>query len=219
MGYFYSKAAAAGGGMTVTEVLRTAGISNSSTVVTTLASTVNAGTDLVLCVSRYPYTSVTSSSCADSKGNTWSIVDQQAVGDAHMTLLRCRVTTQLVSSDTITITLSGTENSYRARALIAVTGAAGSGQPDVSTKATGTSTSPSAAFTTTVPGVCVGFLDERWTHAYTGSAWTVLGAVHSWGDFDSNYYLYKTTTGASENPAGTLASSANWGIIWVSLKS
>ncbi len=116
-------------------------LSNSSTLTQTIAATVPVGNVLILPVLSQGGT-VTVTSVTDSKGNTWTEQMDQFHGTIMgCSLHYCRVTTQLLATDTITITFSSS-SAAKTSLLEEYTGVKSSGTY-IHTGATGANTSAS----------------------------------------------------------------------------
>lgn len=106
----------------VREVGTAASSSNGTSLVVTCSATSIVGNHLILCaVGSLGVTGVT-----DSKGNTWQVDLVTAASGAFIgSTVSCRITTQLVSSDTITVTFA-TGNTGRAVSVAEYSGLAAS---------------------------------------------------------------------------------------------
>ena len=189
--------------------------SNSTTVAVTVPAAGCAAGN-VLAVRLYNWSSsVTVSSVADTQGNTYAEWVAKISGSDATFLWKSKLTTALVSGNTITATFSAMANCG-----ISVEEFSGlDNTEDGENKATGTSTTPSVALTPTVVGVLVGNLgiQNSVLPSYTedadtdnGDSWHSMTAV-TIGTSTQIKGAYKIPTSAALNTYNpTLGSSSEW---------
>jgi hypothetical protein len=188
---------------------------SSSTSVLTVSATVPVGRRVVVIVGTVSGTQ-TADSMTDSKGNTYTRdVNSLGGSDQRKVIFSSVITTELVSTDTITVTWGSTGFTYRSMAAFALSDA---GTVDVSnsTHQTSTSSPTSAASTTAAQTVAIGMLRTDNTRTYT-TAWQAIGGAHDFGGANRQYYFFEEFASAgSKDPAGSIAASAGMASIsWI----
>lgn len=200
------------------------GFNNATSGGTTLAATVPAGGVAVGQRVLVEFSSNNASTdaqptCADSKGNVYVVDEESVLGAIRTIVFSAPVTTALVLNDTITVTCPSTGR----REITAHQ--ANVGAMSVSTKGTGTSSSPSSGPTPPRPvaeslilGAC------GWRFTATGDVFTPgtgfgnvvtveAGAVTTWRYLATEYRI--VTVVGTDAATGTLNSSREWGMIAV----
>lgn len=190
---------------------------SSSAPVLTLTAGAPIGDTLILALKTSASFAV--SSVADSKGNTWTVdKTTTASSSARLSICSTRLTTAMVTGDTITATLSGTSTAtagavyqYNGLALTSAVDAAVGFQGNTSTSgATGACVTTHAndlIFTAAATGAGTG-----WTAP--GSPWTERSAGLNAVDAADQTV---TATG-SFNPTWTWTTSSNFGVATVGYK-
>lgn len=191
---------------------RVSSTASASTTVMTVNTTVPVGQRVVVIVSTVS-SSQTADSMTDSKGNTYARdVNSLGGSDVRKVIFSSLISTQLVSSDTITVTWGSPGFTFRGMAGFALENV-DTNTPDVTAESHQTSTtSPSCPGTTvTANTVAIGQLRTDNTRTYT-STWQIIGAAHDFGGANRAYYFYEEFASAgSKDPAGTIAASAGQG--------
>lgn len=191
-----------------------------ATVVLTLgAVATTAGNHMILCAAARQgnITGVT-----DSKGNTWQIDEHVVVSGATTAIASCRITTPLVSADTITVTMNGSAG--LAASVAEFSGLAATGWADVQASAGNAvagvaadsgATVTSAEANSLIVGV-VGHTSSvsAFTPEVLSPVWNQGTVAASTGSVQTVRPLYRvvTTTGAYATKA-TWTTSRAWGAI------
>jgi hypothetical protein len=188
--------------------------SSSSTSVLTVSATVPVGRRVVVVVNTASG-SQTADSMTDSKGNTYTKVSDSISGDdIRRVIFSAPVTTELVSSDTITVTWGSAHFSYRGMAAFALANAA-TLDTENNTYQSFTDSPSSPDTTTAAATVAIGVLRTAQTRTYT-TAWQAIGAAHDFGEGNRAYYFFEEFASAgSKNPAGSLSGFGIAAISWV----
>jgi len=194
-----------------------------TTEVITLSGTISVGKRAVLMFQHYLGTA-TVASVADSKGNTWTVDFSFLHTTNHRhTYISSDIIAALVPGDTITVTFSESNTSYRTWILLYLNGIFATNMVDsyASNATYGTSVTVSAETTASNTQI-VGILESTGvtTSTYAGSSFDAIGSSHEWTAPNESWYLQKTqTSSGAKNPGGSWNANATWGGSWVAYKT
>jgi hypothetical protein len=151
------------------------------------------------------------SSIADDSGNTWSEIINYTVG-IDVRIWAAPITTQLNTSDNVTITWTGSSFSQRQVSLLEINDASAAG---ITASANGfTTVSTATATTTNAPSIIVGA--STWAGSSvtaTGNNSTLAGTQTSGNDELQAFYNVEASTG-SKTVGTTLSTSKTTARIW-----
>lgn len=184
-------------------------LGSATTVTVQPTGTIPVGNHVILIVGTA--TSNATITAADTQSNTYQVdVTENATGRTIF-IVSAKVTTQLTTSDTITVTYNGSVAQRTVR-LLDVSGLAQTSWLDQSAHANGTSTTPSSGNVTTTQADELLIGNERNAsppNAITwGGSFTSLGSADTSGATQSSAYRIVSATG-TYSAAGTIT-SAGW---------